>query len=188
MRAFLAVDAEPKTLAVEASKRLQKLRPLAKARWTPADQMHVTVKFLGDTTDEQASLLSDLVRACAQNERWIDADVVGLTAFPSPARARVIVIELGSPRLSALATEIERACATLSFPAEERAFRPHLTLARLRESFDARGWIESAGAVRGILRLERFALYRSDTTPQGPRYTSLCEARFSGSSVTGAAR
>jgi 2'-5' RNA ligase len=191
MRAFLAVDAEPKTLAIEASRRLKQLRPLVNARWTSPDQMHVTVKFLGSTTEDQAAVLSDLVRACAQNERSMDAEVIGLTAFPSPTRARVIVLELSSPRLSALATEIERACTTLSFPVEDRAFRPHLTLARLREPMDARAWLEKAGAFRGIVQLDRLALYRSDTTPQGARYTPLCEARFSGAAggarVTGAA-
>lgn len=111
-----------------------------------------------------------------------DATVVGLGAFPSPARPRVVWagVAEGAEHLGGLAARVERACAALGFPPEDRAFSPHITLGRVRVPPRAPrlGDLLAAAAREefGRLRVARAVLMESRLSPRGPRYVERAGA------------
>ena len=145
--------------------------------WVAAENLHVTVKFLGGVDE---SRLAEIGAALGRAVRVpaFEVGVRGLGAFPSAARARVLWAGApGSPPFTALAEEVDRALVAMGFAPEGRGFTPHVTLGRVREPRrnDALAVALEAAAARdfGALRVERVSLMRSDLSPRGARYTEL---------------
>lgn len=154
------------------------MRPQATGvAWVGADNLHITLKFLGGVEDTRLPDVADAVGA-AVDVRAFDVEVRGLGAFPTPIRPRVIWAGAADgPGFAELAADVDRALVVLGFPPEERGFTPHVTLGRVREPRrdPALASALTAGATRpfGMLRVARVSLMRSDLSPRGPRYTEL---------------
>jgi len=133
MRLFVAIDI-PADLKDALRSFVGRLQPAAKIGWSPVDNLHVTTKFIGDWPEPRLDEMKSTL-ALVPVEGPIDITVKGLGWFPNPRRPRVFWagVEGGEP-LSALARATERAVAELGVPIEERAYSPHLTLARIRET------------------------------------------------------
>jgi 2'-5' RNA ligase len=162
----------------EAARLAESLRDrpeLSHARWVASSVMHVTLRFLGDTDEALVPSLAQLVANLGDVEA-VDVRATSLLAFPSERRAHVLGLRLeGDGALVRMAEEAERAVTALGFEPEQRAFRPHLTFARLRKPADLRRVIaEAPVAIAG--RVTSIALYKSDLGPKGPTYTSQCRA------------
>ena len=180
MRAFVAVFPPPEvqaalaTRAIETSRSLAGARPDGAVRWTRPENVHLTLKFLGEVREEVLEdLCAVLEEVCAKHVPF-DADLAGLGAFPSARRARVLWagIGIGSDRLRSLAVDLDAALAPLGFEREERAYMPHLTLGRVRGrpvSFDL------PPAARGDLgfRVRRVELTESTLSAKGAVYRTI---------------
>jgi 2'-5' RNA ligase len=96
-----------------------------------------------------------------------------------------VVAELADPggRVTELARRISEASEKLGVSLEERAFRPHVTLARLRRPTDVRDWLAHATLEGVTLRFDELRLYESVLHPQGSRYSVLGRAEFAGSTA-----
>ena len=106
-------------------------------KWVGADQVHVTLKFLGEVPEERLGELSEGLSGAARAARPFVLPLGGFGAFPSAERARVVWCGCGAvPPLELLHHDVEQATAALGFPVEGRPFRPHVTLGRVRD--DAR--------------------------------------------------
>jgi len=106
----------------------------------PPPNWHVTLRFVGrvdDVTYDRWLGALDQVKS-----RPVRIGLNGLGAFPNPPRATVLWAGVDSPGLEDLAVTIEEATRTAGSPAEERPFRPHLTLARIRPPEDVRALLE----------------------------------------------
>jgi len=178
MRLFTAIDI-PADVMEGLRSLLKRLKPLAKLSWSRAENLHITTKFIGEWPEER---LDEMKRALAATRvpGPIEIAVRGLGWFPNERRPRVFWagIDGGDP-LRALAQATEQALAQLGVPVEERAYSPHLTLARIKEAvpLDAlRKAIEALpseyGFDFGSFRASSFFLYLS----ANGRYTQL--ARF----------
>jgi len=154
------------------------LRPQATGvAWVGADNLHITLKFLGGVEDTRLSDVADAVGVAA-GVRAFDVEVRGLGAFPTPTRPRVIWAGTDdAPAFAALAARVDRALVALGFPPEARGFTPHVTLGRVREARrdPALATTLAAAATRpfGTLRVARLSLMRSDLSPRGACYTEL---------------
>ena len=144
-----------------------------------AENFHITLKFLGGVDDTRIATLTDALRGAADGERAFDLEIVGLGAFPSATRPRVLWagIAAGLEPLTAIAARVEGAMTTQGVAPEERPFSPHVTLGRVREPRRAPALSEAlaASATRrfGHVAIESIALMRSDLSPRGARYTEL---------------
>lgn len=129
--------------------------------------MHVTARFFGTVSDPTP--LAALVPRLARPAPLVRAAKVD--AFPQLRRARVLVLALEDDgTLKAVADEAERAAVALGFAPETRSFRPHLTLARLKEPADVRDLVIPVG-FEG--RATALTLYESKTGAAGPVYTAI---------------
>ena len=193
MRLFTAIEIPP-DIKTALSALLDRLRPLADLNWIPLEKLHITTKFIGEWPDKPEARLDELKRALASVKAPAPVDIVirGLGRLPRVLYAAVEPNEA----LTALAAATERACEGIGVAAEDRAYRPHVTLARTRKTaafgkpgtasefprsaqsgFDA---VADAEIRRqslvgiGSFRASSFALYLS----AGGKYTKLQEFTF----------
>lgn len=180
VRAFFALpipDAARQAL-LEAQLAM-KPRAGAVPRWVDASQMHLTLKFLGWVDPDRVPRFVALTESAAAGVAPVDTAWTGLAAFPGTHRARVIVAEVADPggALSTLAGRIEAAVEALDIPREERAFRAHVTLARIKRPGNVESWLDGV-TLEGALRLDELVLYRSELAPGGSIYTPLARAHL----------
>jgi 2'-5' RNA ligase len=179
-RTFLAVDLDSELLDAahgRAASMAERLRGLshAKVRWVARDAMHVTLRFFGSTDAAQlAALRALVVQLGARASAPIAVRAARLTGFPSAARAHVMVIEIEEPTgaLASFAEAAEQEAIVLGFAAEGRPYRPHLTLARMRERADLTPFLHDADALP-LGHATAITLYASTTAASGPVYTPI---------------
>jgi 2'-5' RNA ligase len=170
----------PSDVRAALAAEIERLRAVAHGvAWVAADNLHVTLKFLGHLEPALLERAGNALAGVASQHAAFELVVRGLGAFPAPGRARVIWAGLsaGAPALETLAARVEEALADGGFAREARPFSAHLTLARVREPRrDERlAAALEAGTARefGRFRVEHLVLMRSDLSPQGARYTPL---------------
>ena len=192
IRTFIAIELEPPLL--DALERVQTQLRQGEGgragRWVKRDNIHLTLKFLGDVPVGQLESLHQAVaRACEGFSPFV-LTVTDLDCLPSLRRPRVICVDVQEEtgQLVRLQQAVERELNLLGFPAERRRFKPHLTLGRVRRH--ATRWETEALAKsvatyrsgdRARMRVDRVSVVRSDLTPGGAIYARLFEAPLAGS-------
>jgi len=145
------------------------------ARWTDPANQHVTLKFMGWA---DAGLRAPIESACSDVAGLHAPEELGLGdlgAFPSTRRLRVLWVGLDDPAglLGRLAAGLDGALAPLGFEVEQRAFTPHLTLARLKTPQRPSGGFPQVQFDRMAWTCDEVTLYRSHLSPKGARYEAL---------------
>src|SRR5215472_6411883 len=144
VRAFVALDLDPASLkrVARVADRLRMASGAPNAAWAAVGQMHVTLKFVAELPADAIPPLGEALTALVAGERAPAPCAMRLDAFPKLDHARVVVIELKDEggALGKLAKRIDELTYEFGVPREERAFRPHVTLARLKRPYDARRW------------------------------------------------
>jgi 2'-5' RNA ligase len=176
------VDLDERFMAGVAAwaESLRGQRRLAKARWV-VDQAHLTLRFIGLTDPSQVPSLVVLVQTLAARSSF-EVRASSLLAFPEPKRARVLGVALSEETgtLASLAAEAERAAVAMGWAPDPRAddFRPHITLARMKEPADVRT-IVASHAESLVGRATGITLFESVLHREGAEYKPLARATLS---------
>ncbi len=186
IRAFIAADLTPtvREAVAQVSRELQQKLAGLPLRWVAPENMHLTLKFLGDVSARNLRLLEEMLAGEAHQHTAFEFGVGTLGAFPNLRHPRVLWVGVSGPEaLLRLHAGIENAMARLGYPREQRPYQPHLTLARVARNAPATVIRQISQVLRqekvgylGSVRVEAIHLYRSDLSPQGPRYTRLFTA------------
>jgi len=180
IRAFIAVPApdEVKRLIDRIENELRSAG--ADVKWVEPDNVHVTLKFLGNITPDRVEIVGEEITQALTGVRRFEVEVSGMGTFPKHGRSpRVIWLGLGqgSDMLCEVARRVEDVCANLGFEKEERPFQPHLTIGRVRRGSPNLGKLrdEIDRIEYNPLKLlvDRVNLMRSELSPRGPTYTVL---------------
>ena len=152
-------------------------------KWVPPVNYHVTLKFLGWTRVATLGAVQDALGAAAGGATRFAFRTCRVGAFPSTDRASVVWAgveeDAGAARLAELARRIDEAMADLGFAAERRAFHPHVTLGRLRESRPLREVVlPVAEQMFGETRIEAVTLFESEMKSSGSVYTEIARIGF----------
>jgi 2'-5' RNA ligase len=178
MRLFIGID--PREEVRERLERLlMHLRPCAHLKWSPVYNLHMTLKFIGEWSEEKLPQLEAALRSIPPREP-IPAEVKGLGWFPNPHHPRVFWVAVqGGETLTALAKDIDAALGPLGIPSEDRPFNAHLTLARVKEPAPLQALRTAIAQLESVdygpLLVDRFYLYRSQPGSAGSIYTKLSE-------------
>ncbi len=186
IRTFIALELPEDILAQidQAQTRFKDALPGNAVRWTKPDGVHLTLKFLGQTPEDQISMIVSALRASAAVHPVIDLEVSGAGCFPNLHQPRVIWIgvheDQDGHRLRTLQRAVESCVEPLGYAIERREFSPHLTLGRVAQDIrpsDLKKIGEVIGASKvgllGRFTVSNVALIKSDLRPHGAVYTVL---------------
>lgn len=182
IRAFIAITL-PIAIKTELESTIQKFmaQRVQGVRWVAVDNIHLTLKFLGDTPPADLAQLTKILQAESAAHPSFTVEVAGIGAFPNPRRPRIIWVGLQAHAvLNDLVARIESAASSIGIQPEERAFSPHLTLGRIKNDIstaDLQNLSAALNSVKigsaGVFTVTQFTLFRSDLRPQGPLYSVL---------------
>lgn len=181
IRTFLAIDL-PASLQSAIGQNIRTVkRELPTLSWSKTENLHINLKFFGETTESQVDQIRHAVEAAISHVSPFELALKGFGVFPDHRSPRVLWVGLGGDldSLYSLADGVSQAVVPLGFPQEDRPFRPHLTVARVKRNH------REVGRVLGTLGLlsdpfpcgptlvERVTLFKSDLRQTGPIYTKL---------------
>lgn len=182
MRLFLAINLTPQVRR-EVSAATAVLRQCAPhASWVDESLLHLTLKFLGEQPDDRVDDIQAAVARVAGRHRELVMALGGIGAFPNFRRARVVWMGIAQEaRLELLHHDVEVEYEKMGIEVEGRPFRPHLTLARVKQSLTDDGVKTLSRAARETDYRTDFIvrsvdLMRSDQTAAGSAYTTLVSA------------
>ncbi len=193
IRAFIAVTLpEPLTAIVSGVQQNLKARGLHIA-WVAPGNVHLTLKFLGDIESTDIDPIADVMNACAQSMAPLTVAALGLGVFPDLRRPRVVWLGItgGMPQLIAFQKDLDAGLTALGkgrFKPEERPFKGHLTLGRIKAGLDTgilvKALRETGKVESSAVTIHAIHLIQSRLTSSGSIYTPL-RCAVLGSSASG---
>jgi 2'-5' RNA ligase len=134
IRAFIAIEFAAATVN-RISATIEQLKPrIVGIRWVAPANYHLTLKFLGNIDESQIEPIGHALANALHPFQRFTINAKGLGVFPSVKRPRVLWVGLVGSPLTTLAVAVEAALVPLGFPREEKAFTPHLTIGRWRQT------------------------------------------------------
>lgn len=183
MRLFAAIDIEPQVQGriERIQKRLKRDLNLSgqDVRWVRADQVHLTLKFLGDVRDKTVTQVCDVLMRTAAEYRGFDLRIQGLGVFGRPARVVWAGCEVPT-ELRKIQTRLENEFQEIGWDKENRPFAGHLTLCRVKNAAAgsrlAKAVQAYADEIFGSVSVDQLVLYESQLGRTGPEYNAVCTA------------
>lgn len=179
-RVFVAIElpATVRRKLIDHIDRLRSTMPEVRASWGREDNLHLTLKFLGDIPLPKVEAVAQATQSAAKTVEPFELTVMGCGAFPPKGQPRVLWVGLedASGQLALLHTALEDECAKAGFPREERSFHPHFTIARIRKPHDARHAAavhQEMGFDPETVRASELAVIRSELRSEGSRHTVI---------------
>ena len=164
--------------------RVREAVPDAAASWSRPENIHLTMKFFGNVEPERVAAISDATERVCEQSSPVQVAVGKTGVFPRPSRPQVLWIGVEDPSgaLAKLQQRLEDEFAREGFPKEDRAFRPHLTIARIRNPHDAarlaQTHLETNFSVVDVT-LNELILFRSELSSKGSKYTTVSRHNLS---------
>lgn len=187
IRTFVAVliAEDLKANIAKVQEQVKKLAPDVK--WVTPENFHVTIKFLGNVREDALSQVFSAVNEAAEKLAPFEMSFSGLGVFPNAAKARVVWvgIDQGCDELRRLADVVDKNLARLGYPKEDRAFKAHVTIGRVKEGKRlpgdvARSFEEIDAGDLGSQRVESIAVMQSELLREGPVYSPMSESKLQG--------
>ena len=198
-RTFVAIEL-PSNIREAIKEHIDQLHaafPDVRASWTHEDNLHLTLKFLGNVPVTSIPALSNAVADAAHTIDPFELVVSGCGTFPPHGRPKVLWIGAGSADVSSASsqppspnllhpliffhTALEDHCAAANFEREPRPYHPHLTIARLRESRDSRTLAEhhkQLGFPAQTFTVSELVVFRSELSSKGSKHTALARHKL----------
>lgn len=175
IRTFLAIElsAEIRSYLFQSGQKMMGDLPRKVVRWVAPENMHLTLRFLGDTPENLLPKISAELDAITSQHQPFNLHLDQLGCFPNQKRPRVIWASLDGKLapLYAIQNKIESAVQTLGWKREKRPFRPHLTLGRVKDPNQAFRLLWTQQLEKKEFSVSAIYLIESQLRPDGPVYT-----------------
>ncbi|MFC1703703.1 RNA 2',3'-cyclic phosphodiesterase [Candidatus Omnitrophota bacterium] len=186
-RCFIAIE-----LPQEIQRRLCKIQSELKAtgadaKWVKQNNIHLTLKFLGNLDSAAIAKVTAVLEQTTVHYTPFSVEISEVGAFPTKESPRVIWVGVkeGKEKISAMVEELENSLQNIDIPKEEREFHPHITIGRLKSSFNR---VHLVTKLKEItvgesmrFNVQALTLFKSTLTPKGPIYEVLKAASFNAS-------
>ena len=187
MRTFIAIEL-PKNIREALGKLQEQLKKSeADVKWVTPDNIHLTLKFLGEVDDDKIEKINKIIDSvCAENNTY-KIYISSLGAFPRIDYLRVIWagVEKGDSETKKIAKELEEKIEKIGIPREARPFSSHITLGRTRSALNREKLVKELKSMQEAFEKEdlefsvsKVTLFKSTLTPKGPAYEVLKEANL----------
>jgi 2'-5' RNA ligase len=183
LRIFIGVELDDRVrdaAADIADSLRRRLGRRVDARWIPASNLHITLWFIGDVTEDRAD---EILRAVDRPFpiAVFDIHLAGLGAFPASGGPRVfwLGVQSGAEQLARLHAELSARLLPLGIEPERRAYSAHLTIARVKDVRSGKGYADLRASLRavaadaGTCRIGAVVVFRSRLSPKGATYEAL---------------
>ena len=177
-RTFIAIEL-PADVRARVAQHIACLRhelPDVRASWSREDNLHLTLKFLGNVSVADIPKVSDAVERSTKSVSPFELTFSDCGSFPQHGRPSVLWIGTQASGLQGLYVAIENELAEGGFPRESRPFRAHLTIARLRQSQGARQLAElhkSLGFAPIEFDVSEVVVFKSELLNDGSKHTAI---------------
>ncbi len=187
VRSFIAISL-PEDIVKRLAQQVASIKevvPRDVIRWVQEDNIHLTLKFLGNVPSNDLKEIANSIQRLAARHAAFAFEVVSFGCFPNLNSPRTLWIDIREPSgaLSSLQSDLEDELAGLGFPRERRRYHPHLTIGRVKRNVhrDAiTALAESLTQVKvgriGVVQVRDIRLMRSDLHPTGAVYSQLSAA------------
>lgn len=179
LRTFIAIEM-PESIRQKIQNLQAELKSFpAKVTWVKPENIHLTLKFLGDTEDNTIDSIGDQLAISAASFSPFKINIGGVGAFPNFKQPRVFWVgsPTGADKLVEIAAEIDQRMNTLGFETDKRKYSAHFTIARVRDSRGIGPMVKSLQSKHdfdaGEFIVNKISLIKSELTPQGPIYSVL---------------
>ncbi len=177
-RLFVAVKIEPDKNFIATYQALRKPLVLERIKWVEPQNMHLTLKFLGKTQDEQIPQLHDTLLAVASRHTEFELQLNKTGIFGSSYHPRVIWLgDDDSQEIRQLGEDMLNGLDAAGFPRDRQNFVPHLTLGRIKRINSKKQFQKTIDQFKATFALgvyvKEFLLYQSILKPEGPMYIAL---------------
>jgi len=182
MRAFIAIEL-PQQIKDCLSKLQSKLKSAnADVKWVDPQNIHLTLKFLGEINDEQLTRISEALETVANGMQQFPVRLSVLGAFPKIDYPRVIWvgIDKGDSQIKDIAEELDKKIEKIGIPKEDKEFSSHITIGRLKSASNRTNLVQDLISLENKLGGEnleflvaKITLFKSTLVPLGPIYEVL---------------
>ncbi len=133
IRTFIAIKIQANKKVLELLQHFKNKFPNDRINWVDTENFHLTLRFLGNTTREQLYELVDRLEEVCSGKKKFNLSLKGTGYFKSKSQPRVLFIKIEAvDELQLLVQEIEKVVVNCGFEAEQKSFKPHLTLGRIK--------------------------------------------------------
>ena len=187
IRTFVAVEISS-AVRRRAEELIEQLRGSpADVKWVEAQNLHLTLKFLGDVPSGEIARVCEAVQQGAGEAEPFELEVRGAGAFPNARRPRTLWLGSGDgeEEMVALHGHLEGPLKKLGFRGEHRRFHPHLTIGRVRRGGPGVAQLgqllqQHADFIAGRVQVSEVVVFSSQLDRTGPTYEPLSRAKLGG--------
>jgi len=182
IRTFIAIEI-PENIISQFHELQESIKVYGfKIRWVRSENIHLTLKFLGDVEAVKIGEIAGSISETVEGYTPLSLKAKGIGVFPSIKRPRVLWVGLTGQleSLVRLQKTLDENLKVLGFPGENRPFKGHLTLGRIKDKIDVKKFADALMAFRNFesetFTAGQIVLYKSELKPSGAFYTELASA------------
>lgn len=180
-RGFIAIDIPINKKLLEMENEIKNTG--ADMKLVEPENIHVTLKFLGDTDEEKISEIENIIKNSVKDINPFNIKLIGSGVFPNKNYMKVIWIGLeNAESIGEIAKKMDKQLQNLGFEPERRGFSAHLTIARVKSSRNKEKLLQIIQKYQDVefatIEVNLVKLKKSDLTPKGPIYTTLREVKL----------
>lgn len=184
IRAFIAIELNLETRELLSSIQIELKKTRADVKWVKPENIHLTIKFLGNINSDQANEIKKILSEVARENNQFDIDLSEVGAFPKKEYPRVIWVgvEKNKDKVAKIAADLEERIVNLGIPKEDRPFQSHITIGRVRSNDNRADLVDKLKTItlaqKPSLLISKLTLFKSTLSPSGPIYEILSEANL----------
>lgn len=178
IRTFIAIKITPQQKLQELASRLKFALKEETIKWVETDNLHLTLRFLGETTSDQVHAIGNVLEKLKEKFQPFQFQLRGVGYFKRNNQPSVLFLKIESDQiLKQLAKEIENEITNLGFKNETRNFKPHLTLARIKFVKNSNAFYSLVDDFKEkdiqVVEASEILFYQSILSSSGPEYKPL---------------
>ena len=180
-RGFIAVDIKPSSEIYSLGREIKQTKTDVKL--VEPENIHITLKFLGETQEELIKDIEEIMKESVKGLQPFTVQLKNVGVFPNKNYIRVVWIGIeNSEKLRKIAEHLDEHLTRLGFKKERKSFSAHLTIARVKSSKNKEKLLRVIEKYNDFEfatnRVDTVKLKKSELTPMGPVYTTVCEIKI----------
>ena len=184
IRAFIAIELNKETQAYLAGVQSELKKTEANIKWVKPENIHLTLKFLGNITPSQITRIKEILREISQENTEFSIELSKVGVFPKKESPRAIWIGISSnqDKVIKIAEGLEEKLLSTGVPKEKKSFHPHITIGRVKSNLNRQVLVEKLKSLdmpqKSSQSVNKLTLFKSTLTSNGPIYQILKESSF----------